>query len=509
MRDRVGRCTVVHIGVAIFSDETSGKTSKRYNLFKNSTFTVQSSKLCTFDQPSNVWPTGQISSACHWTAFQLLEYLSQDLAAASEGYWAYNGHIMEPVFLLEYLSQDLAAASEGYWAYNGHIMEPVFAMHDNVLRPLLLRTPRPTPADSPVSHTIHFRASASPAASPPTARSTTFTSWDVIRLLAHDLASLEDAIARLNPATSTFDVEAGLAMLHSIMGLRRRLEATPQGPAPAHLEHFLAEVDNYLGLLCPQATDDYKIRVVVSFLDKGPLSWYRVSASARPIQALDYAVFLEALHQQHEPIPEPKTLEDIDKFEEATYLAPTGITEEMRATACRRSLLPRAIASLTQPHTLKNFADLIRAVTELGMQRAEVRSASRAFMLQHVRALRAKLTSDYPVPYLVEQQPADATSLRQLVEQQQHPTDAAAAARQPTAMNVDFLQGNQDLEDRVLCQKHNIFTPGHESPDCPVLHEDELKRANHTHDTELLKNTQAWSNMYMSALRGGTDMPVP
>ncbi|KAL7748233.1 hypothetical protein RI367_006419 [Sorochytrium milnesiophthora] len=247
---------------------------------------------------------------------------------------------------------------------------------------------------------------ASPAASSPTARSTTITSLDVIRLLAHDLESLEDAIARLNPATTTFDVEAGLAMLHSIVGLRRRLETTPQGPAPARepriqprkpdvftgksqdLEHFLAEVDNYLDLLCPQATDDYKIRVVVSFLDKGPLSWYRVSASARPILALDYAVFLEALRTRYDAYdsaamaefqmnnmhqsPSQNTLEYIDKFEEATYLAPAGITEEMRATACRRSLLPNVIAGLTQPHTLKTFADLIRAVTELEMQRAEV-----------------------------------------------------------------------------------------------------------------------------------------
>ncbi|KAL7752060.1 hypothetical protein RI367_002589 [Sorochytrium milnesiophthora] len=240
---------------------------------------------------------------------------------------------------------------------------------------------------------------ASPAASSSTARSTTITSLDVIRLLAHDLESLEDAIARLNPATTTFDVEAGLAMLHSIVGLRRRLETTPQGPTPARepriqprkpdvftgksqdLEHFLAEVDNYLGLLCPQATDDYKIRVVVSFLDKGPLSWYRVSASARPILALDYAVFLEALRTRYDAYdsaamadfqmnnmhqsPSQNPLEYIDKFEEATYLAPAGITEEMRATACRRSLLPNVIAGLTQPHTLKTFADLIPAVTEL------------------------------------------------------------------------------------------------------------------------------------------------
>ncbi|KAL7746038.1 hypothetical protein RI367_008651 [Sorochytrium milnesiophthora] len=235
---------------------------------------------------------------------------------------------------------------------------------------------------------------ASPAASSPIARSTTITSLDVIRLLAHDLESLEDAIARLNPATTTFDVEAGLAMLHSIVGLPSDVFTGKS----QDLEHFLAEVDNYLGLLCPQATDDYKIRVVVSFLDKGPLSWCRVSASARPILALDYAVFLEALRTRYDAYdsaamaefqmnnmhqsPSQNTLEYIDKFEEATYLAPAGITEEMRATACRRSLLPNVIAGLTQPHTLKTFADVIRAVTELEMQRAEVRNASRALKLQ-------------------------------------------------------------------------------------------------------------------------------
>ncbi|KAL7754025.1 hypothetical protein RI367_000004 [Sorochytrium milnesiophthora] len=136
---------------------------------------------------------------------------------------------------------------------------------------------------------------ASPAASSSTARSTIITSLDVDRLLAHDLESLEDAIARLNPATTTFDVEAGLAILHSIVGLHRRLETAPQD-----LEHFLAEVDNYLGLQCPQASDDCKFRVLVSSLDKGPLAWYRESASARPILALDYAVFLKALRTRYD-----------------------------------------------------------------------------------------------------------------------------------------------------------------------------------------------------------------
>ncbi|KAL7748174.1 hypothetical protein RI367_006358 [Sorochytrium milnesiophthora] len=403
----------------------------------------------------------------------------------------------------------------------------------------------------------------SPAASSPTARSTTITSLDVIRLLAHDLESLEDAIARLNPATTTFDVEAGLAMLHSIAGLRRRLETTPQGPAPARepriqprkpdvftgksqdLEHFLAEVDNYLGLLCPQATDDYKIRVVVSFLDKGPLSWYRVSASARPILALDYAVFLEALRTRYDAYdsaamaefqmnnmhqsPSQNTLEYIDKFEEATYLAPAGITEEMRATACRRSLLPNVIAGLTQPHTLKTFADLIRAVTELEMQRAEVRNASRALKLQSTSSRfvpshqmttpsRTSWNNSRPMQQASgnswnnnsnsrpmqqasgnswnnNSRPMQQASGRKWIGNQADKNPRVAPnpslAGQPTAMDVDFLQGNQHLEDRVLCQKHDILTPGHERPDCPVLHEDELKRANHTHDTELLKKAQA------------------
>ncbi|KAL7746941.1 hypothetical protein RI367_007761 [Sorochytrium milnesiophthora] len=262
------------------------------------------------------------------------------------------------------------------------------------------------------------------------------------------------------------------------------------------IEHFLAEVDNYLGLLCPQATADNTIRVVVSFLDKGLLSWYRVSAFARPILALDSAVFLEALRTQYDGYgsaamaefqmnnmnqsPSQKTVEYVDKFEEATYLAPVVITETMRATACRRSLLPNVIAGHPHSHRLKN---LCRPYSSgHGTREAACRSPkcfARPQAAQHVLALRTKPTSDYPVSYLVEQQPTDATSPRQLMEQQttaercSKPAAASGSAtrptrilrvvpnpslaEQPTAMDVNSLQGNQHLEDRVLCQKRDIL----------------------------------------------------
>ncbi|KAL7745991.1 hypothetical protein RI367_008697 [Sorochytrium milnesiophthora] len=336
-------------------------------------------------------------------------------------------------------------------------------------------------------------------------------------------------MARLNSSTTTFDVEAGLAMLHSIVGLRRRQETTPQGPVPARepriqprkpdvlpgksqdLEHFLAEVDNYLGLLCPQATDDYKIRVVGSFLDMGPLSWYRVAASARPILALDYAVFLEALRTRYDAydsvaMADQNTPEYIDKFEEATYLAPAGITEEMRASACRRSLLPNVIAGLTQPHTLKTFADLIRAVTELEMQRRSPKRLARPQAAKHVLALPSgnSWNNNNSRP---RQQASGRKWIGNQADKKPRVAPNPSLAGQPTAMDVDFLQGNQHLEGRVLCQKHDNPTvrcrwchqPDHERPDCPVLHEDELKRVNHTYDAELLKKAQAWSNNYMWA----------
>ncbi|KAL7752390.1 hypothetical protein RI367_001924 [Sorochytrium milnesiophthora] len=73
-------------------------------------------------------------------------------------------------------------------------------------------------------------------------------------------------------------------------------------------------------------------------------------------------------------------------------------------------------------------------------------------------------------------------------------------AGHPTSMDVDFLQGNQQLEDCALFQKPDILTVL-----CRWCHQP----ANHTHDNELLKKAQAWFNNYIWALRGGTSMPVP
>ncbi|KAL7751900.1 hypothetical protein RI367_002900 [Sorochytrium milnesiophthora] len=94
LRAKLGGHRLVHIGVAIFSDETSGNTSKRYNLFENLFFT-----LCTISQCSSGWPIGLLCSAKDWTALELMELVVDDLLVGMEGFWAYDGHMNEPVFV--------------------------------------------------------------------------------------------------------------------------------------------------------------------------------------------------------------------------------------------------------------------------------------------------------------------------------------------------------------------------------------------------------------------------